>query len=88
MHSVTLVPNSAARLELCLIGVRTAIQKSLGVATVHRPPIGSRYARTPEEPHLDVIRRALVDAGVEFIDENGGGPGVRLRKTAKGKSRK
>ncbi len=25
------------------------------------------------------IRRALEDAGVVFIDENGGGPGVRLR---------
>ena len=26
------------------------------------------------------IREALKLAGVEFIDENGGGPGVRLRK--------
>jgi hypothetical protein len=26
------------------------------------------------------VRRALEGAGVEFIDENGGGPGVRLRK--------
>ena len=26
------------------------------------------------------LRRALEEAGVEFIDENGGGPGVRLRK--------
>jgi DNA-binding XRE family transcriptional regulator len=26
------------------------------------------------------IRQALESAGVEFIDENGGGPGVRLRK--------
>jgi transcriptional regulator with XRE-family HTH domain len=26
------------------------------------------------------IRRAIESAGVEFIDENGGGPGVRLRK--------
>ena len=26
------------------------------------------------------IRAALEAAGVEFIDENGGGPGVRLRK--------
>jgi transcriptional regulator with XRE-family HTH domain len=26
------------------------------------------------------IRRAIENAGVEFIDENGGGPGVRLRK--------
>jgi len=25
------------------------------------------------------IQRALEKAGVEFIDENGGGPGVRLR---------
>jgi transcriptional regulator with XRE-family HTH domain len=29
------------------------------------------------------IRRALEAAGVEFIDENGGGPGVRLRKPPK-----
>ena len=26
------------------------------------------------------VRRALEGAGVEFIDENGGGPGVRLQK--------
>jgi hypothetical protein len=26
------------------------------------------------------IRSALEKAGVDFIDENGGGPGVRLRK--------
>jgi DNA-binding XRE family transcriptional regulator len=29
------------------------------------------------------IRLALETAGVEFIDENGGGPGVRLRKREK-----
>ena len=33
------------------------------------------------------IRRALELAGVEFIDENGGGAGVRLRKGAKEKPR-
>ena len=27
------------------------------------------------------VRRALEAAGIEFIDENGGGPGVRLRKS-------
>jgi hypothetical protein len=26
------------------------------------------------------VRRAFESAGVEFIDENGGGPGVRLRR--------
>ena len=29
---------------------------------------------------IEAIRRALEDAGVEFIQENGGGPGVRLRR--------
>ena len=29
---------------------------------------------------FDVLRRAFEGNGVEFIDENGGGPGVRLRK--------
>ena len=29
------------------------------------------------------IRRALETAGVEFIDENGGGVGVRLRRSTK-----
>lgn len=33
------------------------------------------YART-----VDALRAALEAAGVEFIAENGGGPGVRLRK--------
>jgi DNA-binding XRE family transcriptional regulator len=32
------------------------------------------------------IRIALEKAGVEFIDENGGGPGVRLRKRQRSKS--
>jgi predicted transcriptional regulator len=33
--------------------------------------------------HLSTVvalRKALEAAGVEFIDENGGGPGVRLKK--------
>lgn len=36
--------------------------------------------RTPHPNNLAAIRRALEAAGVEFIAENGGGPGVRLRK--------
>jgi len=34
------------------------------------------------------LTRALENAGVEFIDENGGGPGVRLRKRQRGKQSK
>jgi len=32
------------------------------------------------------LRGALESAGIEFIDENGGGPGVRLRKRHQKKS--
>jgi hypothetical protein len=28
---------------------------------------------------ITALRKALEDAGIEFIEENGGGPGVRLR---------
>ncbi len=28
---------------------------------------------------IDAMKAALHEGGVEFIDENGGGPGVRLR---------
>ena len=34
---------------------------------------------SPRLPTLTAIRTALEAAGVEFIEENGGGPGVRLR---------
>lgn len=30
--------------------------------------------------NLTALRHALETAGIEFIDPNGGGPGVRLRK--------
>jgi transcriptional regulator with XRE-family HTH domain len=30
-------------------------------------------------PTIDALSRALGEAGVQFIPENGGGPGVRLR---------
>ena len=34
------------------------------------------------------IGNALQKAGIEFIDENGGGPGVRLRKRQRAKKAK
>jgi len=36
--------------------------------------------RAPHSNNLAAIRTALEAAGVEFIEQNGGGPGVRLRK--------
>lgn len=52
----------------------------IGVVTVHQFEAGSSE---PRHSTLDVIRRAFENAGVEFIDENGGGPGVRLRDRQK-----
>lgn len=37
-------------------------------------------ATTPRQSTIDAIRTALEAAGVEFIAENGGGAGVRLRR--------
>jgi len=59
----------------------------LGANTVRRAEVAEKETSLTAANEL-AIRRALEEAGVEFIDENGGGPGVRLRKSAKGKSRK
>jgi predicted transcriptional regulator len=40
----------------------------------HDGPLGGRTDTG------DKIKAALEKAGIEFIDENGGGPGVRVRK--------
>ena len=42
-----------------------------------------RYVGDPET--LALIKRVLVQEGVQFIDENGGGAGVRLRRSSDGK---
>jgi transcriptional regulator with XRE-family HTH domain len=54
----------------------------VGIMTVHQ---FERDGSKPRRATQDVVRRAFEAAGVEFIDENGGGPGVRLRaRTIKG----
>lgn len=40
-----------------------------------------RDARAPRVITLDAIRAALESVGVIFVDENGEGPGVRLKKS-------
>ncbi|UGY22043.1 MULTISPECIES: helix-turn-helix domain-containing protein [Bradyrhizobium] len=42
----------------------------------------ARFERGDElkERTIEALRHALEAGGVEFIDENGGGPGVRLQK--------
>lgn len=65
---------------------RAALNWSLAdlaeAAGVHRNTISNfeteKYAGSEEA--LAAIRAALEKAGIAFVEENGGGPGVRLRK--------
>jgi ribosome-binding protein aMBF1 (putative translation factor) len=64
-------------------GVRDLAAKAkVSVETIVRFENGERL----RDQTLGKMRAALEKAGVEFIDENGGGPGVRLAKR-KGKKR-
>jgi transcriptional regulator with XRE-family HTH domain len=58
---------------------------ALSVATVRRAELKESETALTTANDL-AIRRALEAAGVEFIDENAGGPGVRLRKRQQKKS--
>ena len=57
-----------------------ARESVLGVATVRRAEL-SESQTTLTSANDRAIRRALEAAGVEFIDGDGGGSGVRLRKS-------
>jgi hypothetical protein len=52
---------------------------ALGINTIRRAEIAEHETSMTVANDL-AVRRAFETAGVEFIDENGGGPGVRLRK--------
>jgi hypothetical protein len=64
-----------------------ARESSVGIATIRRAELAIEETSMTAANDL-AVRRALELAGVEFIDENGGGPGVRLRKPSGGKSGK
>ncbi len=56
-----------------------ARSSSVGVTTIRRAELTEGV--TSLIPANDMaIRRTLEDAGIEFIDENGGGVGVRFKK--------
>jgi hypothetical protein len=54
-------------------------QSAVSLRTIRRAELAERNTSMTAVNDL-AIRRALEAAGVEFIEENGGGPGVRLRK--------
>ena len=56
-----------------------ARESAVGVATIRRAELAENETSMTAANDM-AVRRTLEIAGVEFIDENGGGPGVRLRK--------
>ena len=56
----------------------------VGIATIRQLEAGLNQ---PRRATLVVVRRTLEAAGVEFIDENGGGVGVRLREPRRHRTR-
>lgn len=61
---------------------RLADAASVGIVTVRHFEAGKV---APRPATLVVIKQALTAAGVEFIEGNGGGEGVRFRKSKKRK---
>jgi transcriptional regulator with XRE-family HTH domain len=68
----------AARALLRWSAEDLARQSLLSVATIRRAELSEGSTSMTAANDL-AVRRALEGAGVEFIDDNGGGPGVRLR---------
>lgn len=75
----------AARALLRWSAEDLARASALGITTIRRAEL------TEDETSLTAandlaVRRTLEAAGIEFIDENGGGPGVRLRQRRRPKT--
>jgi transcriptional regulator with XRE-family HTH domain len=77
--SITAAQSRAARGLLGWSQQDLAERAAVGVATVYQLESAKS---APRRATLTVIRQALEAAGVIFIESNGEGPGVRLRKHA------
>jgi hypothetical protein len=62
-----------------------AQESAVGVATIRRAELAEGETSMTAANDL-AVRRAFESAGIEFIDENGGGAGVRLKKSSKKRS--
>jgi transcriptional regulator with XRE-family HTH domain len=74
----------AARAFLRWSAEDLAARTKLGIATIRRAEAqDGPVSVTPA--NADAIRQAFETAGIQFIPENGGGPGVRLREPISGR---
>ena len=84
--SITAEQLRAARALLGWSQTELAKQAGMSLPTVKRVET-ERGPKVSEEARF-ALQRALGLSGIEFIDENGGGPGVRLRKRQRLKTSK
>jgi ribosome-binding protein aMBF1 (putative translation factor) len=78
MAALTGAQIRSARALLGWTALDLARQSALGLNTIRRAEAIDWTTSLTVANEL-AVRRAFEGAGVEFIDENGGGPGVRLR---------
>ena len=76
------MPVTSAQVRMARGALNSSVRDLAEAAGIHRNTVTNietgRYAGDAET--LAAIVGALKRAGVDFIAENGGGPGVRLRK--------
>lgn len=76
---------TSAQVRMARAAVGWTVRDLAETTGLHRNTITNieigRYVGDPRT--LEIIETALRKAGVEFIEENGGGPGVRLKKPLK-----
>ena len=84
------MPVTSAQVRMARAALNWTVRDLAEAAGLHRNTITNlevgRYAGDPET--LEIIEQVLKKAGVEFIEENGGGPGVRLRQQTRKKQHK
>ena len=73
---------TSSQVRMARAALNWTVRDLAKATSLHRNTITNietgRYAG--ESGTLETIAAVLRRAGIEFIDENGGGPGVRLRK--------
>jgi transcriptional regulator with XRE-family HTH domain len=77
-RALTAAQIRAARSLIKWTAEELALRSSVSLRTIRRAELADQTTSLTTANDL-ALRNAFEAAGVEFIDENGGGPGVRLR---------
>jgi DNA-binding XRE family transcriptional regulator len=76
------MPVTSAQLRMARAALKWTVRDLAEATGLHRNTITNievgRYAG--DQKSLELMETVLRKAGVDFIEENGGGPGVRLHK--------